>query len=106
MINACDAMPQGGELDVSVRRAAERPDQVEVVVRDTGHGMSPEAVKSAFEPYFSTKEAGLGLGLAHTHKIVTDHGGSIELASEPGRGTVAVVRLPAVTGSMREESVA
>jgi signal transduction histidine kinase len=106
MINACDAMPQGGRLTVSVRRAPERADQMEVVVRDTGHGMSPEAVKSAFEPYFSTKEAGLGIGLALTHKIVTDHGGSIELESELERGTTATVRLPVVPGPAREESVA
>jgi signal transduction histidine kinase len=91
MINACDAMPRGGRLSVSVRRAAE---DIEVVVEDNGSGMTAEAVKSAFEPYFSTKEAGLGLGLALTHKIVTDHGGNIELQSELEQGTVAIVRLP------------
>jgi signal transduction histidine kinase len=106
MINACDAMPHGGTLSVAVRRATGRPDHVDVVVRDTGHGMGPDAVKSAFEPYFSTKEAGLGIGLALTHKIVTDHGGSIELESELGRGTTATVRLPVVAGPAREESVA
>jgi len=103
MINACDAMPGGGQLTVRVRRAL--PDHVAVVVEDTGHGMGEEAVKAAFEPYFSTKEAGLGLGLALTHKIVTDHGGSIHLESEPERGTVATVRLP-VTEPKPEESVA
>jgi hypothetical protein len=103
MINACDAMPRGGELKVTVRRAAS--EHVEVEVRDTGHGMSPDDVKSAFEPYFSTKEAGLGLGLALTHKIVTDHGGTIALQSEPEQGTVATVRLP-IEERRSEESVA
>jgi signal transduction histidine kinase len=99
MINACDAMPRGGELAVSVGRAGS---DIEVVVRDTGHGMSTDAVKAAFEPYFSTKEAGLGLGLALTHKIVTDHGGRIELQSELDRGTVAAVRIPISEGPARE----
>jgi signal transduction histidine kinase len=102
MINACDAMPRGGRLSVAVRRTA---DHIEVVVEDTGHGMTAEAVKSAFEPYFSTKEAGLGLGLALTHKIVADHGGNIELQSEPEHGTVATVRLP-LSERRAQESVA
>lgn len=102
MINACDAMPRGGRLSVTVRRTT---DDIEVVVEDTGSGMTAEAVKSAFEPYFSTKEAGLGLGLALTHKIVTDHGGNIELQSEPEQGTVATVRLP-LSERRTQESVA
>jgi len=102
MINACDAMPRGGRLSVAVRRAAA---DIEVVVEDNGSGMTAEAVKSAFEPYFSTKEAGLGLGLALTHKIVTDHGGNIELQSELEQGTIAIVRLP-VSERRPQESVA
>ena len=51
-----------------------------------GTGMTPEEITSAFEPYFSTKDTGLGLGLALTHKIVSDHGGTIVLESEPGAG--------------------
>jgi signal transduction histidine kinase len=94
MINACDAMPSGGRMSVSLGRASDSPDQLEVTVTDSGHGMSPESVRTAFEPYFSTKEAGLGLGLALTHKIVTDHGGTITLASELNQGTTATLRLP------------
>jgi signal transduction histidine kinase len=56
--------------------------------------MTAEEVRGAFEPYFSTKDAGLGLGLALTRKIVADHGGAIELDSAPGRGTTARLRLP------------
>jgi len=96
MINAVDAMPGGGLLSVSVRSepAAGGRAQLAVTVRDTGRGMSEEAVQTAFEPYFSTKEAGLGLGLALTRKIVEDHGGTITLASAMGQGTTARITLP------------
>ena len=98
MINAVDAMPDGGLLTVAIRegKAEDGEPSVEVSVSDTGQGMSPEAVESAFEPYFSTKDAGLGLGLALTHKIVSDHGGSIVLESVPEGGTTARIRLPLV----------
>lgn len=91
MINAIDAMPKGGVLTVGLRR--ER-DEIATTVADTGQGMSAEEIRDAFEPYFSTKETGVGLGLALTRKIVEDHGGTVELASEPGRGTTARLRLP------------
>jgi signal transduction histidine kinase len=119
MINAVDAMPAGGLMKVTVRRivdgdegglgGAERPpaqrasagftpgrakDAIEVRVSDSGRGMTPEEIRGAFEPYYSTKDAGLGLGLALTRKIVSDHGGAIELDSAPGRGTTARIVLP------------
>ena len=95
MINAVDAMPEGGLLTVSVGRSSDEPGpSLLVTVSDTGQGMAPEAVHAAFEPYFSTKDAGLGLGLALTRKIVSDHGGAITLDSAPGQGTRAQVRLP------------
>jgi signal transduction histidine kinase len=95
MINAADSMPAGGALAVSLTRADENGiDALVVTVRDTGHGMSPEEIRTAFEPYFSTKETGVGLGLALTKKIVEDHGGSIRLESEPGKGTLARLALP------------
>jgi len=93
LINAVDAMPDGGVLSASVR-AADAGRAVVVEVADEGHGMTPEQVRTAFEPYFSTKDTGLGLGLALTRKIVEDHGGSIALESEPGRGTTARITLP------------
>jgi signal transduction histidine kinase len=95
MINAVDAMPSGGILITSVRstRLGDAA-AVEIEVRDNGQGMTPEAVRSAFEPYFSTKETGVGLGLALTHKIVLDHGGTLTLESELGRGTTARLVLP------------
>jgi signal transduction histidine kinase len=95
MINACDAMPEGGLLALSVRRVEEGGiPNLQISVVDTGHGMSDEAIRSAFEPYFSTKETGVGLGLALTQKIVADHGGLIRLESSSGRGTTALISLP------------
>jgi len=97
MINAVDAMPEGGVLGIGVRRAAAEPaDTLVVTVRDSGLGMSVEDIQSAFEPYFSTKDTGFGLGLALTKKIVSDHGGTIVLESAPGHGTTARITLPLV----------
>jgi signal transduction histidine kinase len=96
MINGVDAMPEGGVLGLSVRRAAEPAEMLVVTVRDSGQGMSPEDIQSAFEPYFSTKDTGFGLGLALTRKIVADHGGTIALESAPGLGTTARITLPLV----------
>jgi hypothetical protein len=104
LINAADAMPQGGLLSTRVGRTEhDGQPALAVTVRDTGSGMTPEAIRGAFEPYFSTKETGLGLGLALTHKIVADHGGAITLESEPGQGTVARIVLPLVAPALPVE---
>jgi signal transduction histidine kinase len=66
---------------------------VAITFEDTGAGIAPEHVSKVFEPYFTTKEVGIGLGLALTKKIVEEHGGTIGLVSEPGRGTVVRVDL-------------
>jgi len=91
LINAIDAMPKGGVVAVSVARDG---DALVTTVTDTGQGMTAEEIRSAFEPYFSTKETGVGLGLALTRKIVEDHGGTVDLESVPDRGTTARIRLP------------
>jgi signal transduction histidine kinase len=97
MINGVDAMPEGGILGLAVRRTAgEHAEMLVVTVRDNGHGMSAEDIQSAFEPYFSTKDTGFGLGLALTKKIVADHGGTVVLESAPGQGTTARITLPLV----------
>jgi signal transduction histidine kinase len=97
LINAVDAMPGGGLLSLSVRTAqGESGNLLEVSVADTGYGMSAEDIRTAFEPYFSTKDTGLGLGLSLTRKIVGDHGGTIALESAVGRGTTARIQLPLV----------
>ena len=108
MINALDAMPDGGQLSVSVSRAVDDDgrESIEVSVSDTGSGMSADDARSAFEPYFSTKDTGIGLGLALTRKIVADHGGTIDLDSSPGHGTTARIVLPASPGLARHRQAA
>ncbi|MFO0684811.1 MAG: ATP-binding protein [Sandaracinus sp.] len=106
-INACDAMADGGTLTTSVELDlldAARADAlrlppgtyVRVSVTDTGSGIDAATRASIFEPFFTTKPAGkgTGLGLAIAHGIVTQHGGAIEVESEPGRGSTFSVLLP------------
>jgi PAS domain S-box-containing protein len=92
-VNARDAMPGGGRLDIAVK-GGER--SVALEVRDTGCGMAADVVSQIFEPFFTTKKAGMGagLGLAAVYGIVTQSGGSIEVDSEVGRGTVFSICMP------------
>ncbi|HET6381648.1 MAG TPA: ATP-binding protein, partial [candidate division Zixibacteria bacterium] len=90
-LNAVDAMPAGGELTVA---AAVRDGQLVIEVADTGDGILPADLPHLFEPFFSTKPGGTGLGLAMVHRIVQDHGGEVSVDSVPGRGTRIVVRFP------------
>ena len=69
-------------------------DRLVLSIRDTGGGIPPDVLPRIFEPLFSTKGFGVGLGLSIVKGIVEQHGGTIEITSEPGRGTTAVVRLP------------
>jgi signal transduction histidine kinase len=66
---------------------------VEITFQDTGVGIPPENLPRVFEPYFTTKEVGIGLGLALTKQILEQHGARIELTSEPGKGTLARIQL-------------
>ncbi len=95
VMNAIDAMPDGGNLTLSTRKSSSGAD-VQVEVRDDGVGMPPEILKNMFEPFFTTKERGrgLGLGLAISRKIVDRHQGQIEVRSQPGRGTQFTITLP------------
>src|SRR5262249_18595629 len=88
LINAQQAMTTGGETTLlpAAEKEQER-DAVPLTVIDTGKGMSPEVMAKAFKPFFSTRPGGTGLGLATTRKIVEAHGGTIDVASEVGRGT-------------------
>jgi signal transduction histidine kinase len=90
--NAIQAMPSGGQLEVS---ATSRADTIEVRVVDSGVGMAAEDVQRAFEPYFSTKTAGSGLGLANARRNIETCGGTLTLESAPGQGTTVTMRLPA-----------
>ncbi len=90
-INAVQAMSNGGNLTITLRP---HPTNVRVEFADTGPGIPPEALGQIFEPYFSTKETGIGLGLALTKKLIEDHGGQILVNSEVGAGTVFIIILP------------
>jgi len=89
VVNAIHAMPRGGDLRVRLGGDAQR---LEFEVADTGGGIAPEHLARVFEPYFTTKEAGIGLGLPLTKRIVEEHGGDIRVVSEPGRGTRVTLR--------------
>jgi PAS domain S-box-containing protein len=107
-INARDSMPEGGNLIISTREvvldnaSTSGPEQVEpgrhvcLCVRDTGAGMDPKILEHIFEPFFSTKGQGTGLGLSMVHGIVRQHGGHITVESEPGHGTEFRIFLPVI----------
>lgn len=89
--NATDAMPQGGTLTVDAKTG---PRLLTVRVADTGTGIPRDALKKIFLPFFTTKDTGVGLGLALVHKIILSHGGRIEVESTEGKGSVFTVQLP------------
>ena len=95
VINGAEAMPEGGQLTISTRdiHHLDGSPGVEVAVSDTGEGMSPEVHQHLFEPFFSTKTGGTGLGLATVDRIITSHEGQIAVESREGEGTTFFVRL-------------
>lgn len=114
VLNACQAMPQGGVVGISAAAVPPPPQGgaggrrngeeekvawVEIRVRDQGAGIPPEVLEHIFDPFFTTKPEGSGLGLATVHRIVEEHGGSIQLESSVGTGTVVGVRLPRAEGT-------
>ena len=100
LINAQEAMPDGGEIMVRTSRNDDRATSrtggrtASVEISDTGPGLTPEELGKVLRPFHSTKTDGTGLGLSTTHRIVTEHGGSLDLHSELGRGTSFIIRLP------------
>lgn len=104
VINARDAMPQGGAIHVSVKRERRVPperirgkngmDQVAILVRDAGPGIADEVITRIFDPFFTTKVHSSGLGLSVVHGVVEEHGGWVEVSSVVGQGTCFAVFLP------------
>ncbi len=91
-LNAVQAMKDGGTLSIKAMR---ENGHAILKIGDTGAGISPEDLPHIFDPYFTTKPKGVGLGLANVHKFVEAHGGQIEARSAPGKGTVFIVQIPA-----------
>ncbi len=93
LLNAIQAMPEGGRLDLS----GAMPDDhewIQLSIRDSGVGIPPEDMDKLFDPFFSRKEGGIGLGLSIAHRIIDQHHGKIEVESTPGKGTHFTIWLP------------
>jgi nitrogen-specific signal transduction histidine kinase len=109
-INAMDAMKNGGELTVRTEigsdeewaaalnhvNGGDRHDVLRITIRDTGEGIRGEDLAHVFDPFFTTKDHGTGLGLSVVHGIIQEHGGQIEVESEPQKGTAFHILLPLV----------
>ena len=91
VLNAIDAMRQGGELAIRTKAIGDR---VEISVSDTGSGLTPEECARLFTPYYTTKQHGTGLGLAIVQSVVSDHGGKISVESAKEKGTTFRIDLP------------
>jgi PAS domain S-box-containing protein len=94
LFNARDAMPTGGRVEIETSTDQTRPGIIRLVVSDTGHGMSPEILAKLSEPFFTTKPSGSGLGLSVSYTIIREHGGTVQVQSEPGRGTTFTILFP------------
>ncbi len=99
-LNALQAMPHGGVLGIRTELSkGSDPGWVTVEIRDTGGGIPPELLHNIFNPFFTTKASGSGLGLSIVHKIVTRHYGNVEIDNRPGEGVSFFVKLPLLKGS-------
>ncbi|WP_457570484.1 hybrid sensor histidine kinase/response regulator [Desulfovulcanus sp.] len=112
VINADQAMPSGGEIQIKARNWVVNEKEnslplpsgkyVQVRIKDNGIGIRPQDISKIFDPYFTTKQTGSGLGLSITYSIIKKHGGHIEVRSELGQGTEFIFYLPAIEDSLHE----
>jgi signal transduction histidine kinase len=94
VLNALDAMSGGGQLNVRTEHTSQPPG-ARAVFSDSGEGISPDVLPHIFEPFYTSKPEGLGLGLFISQEIVRQHGGRIDVESQVGKGTIFTVWLPA-----------
>ena len=114
LINASQAMPKGGIIDVRARNVRldenevsglPEGDYIRISIEDHGHGIATADLTRIFDPYFTTRQGRLGLGLSIAYSIIHGHGGSITVDSQPGKGSTFHIYLPAATGTeTRKES--
>jgi signal transduction histidine kinase len=99
IVNAMAAMPEGGTLTVSAdlvpAQDTSGPDALEVRIKDTGCGIPADQIEKIFDPFYSCRRGGAGLGLTISRRIVEQHGGSIQVKSRLGAGTMFIIKLPA-----------
>ena len=113
VLNASQAMPEGGIVEISLRNLELKPGEnpllpgggrfVAIVIEDSGSGIPEEYRAKIFDPYFTSKEDGSGLGLATSYSIVQKHGGAIEVKSRQGKGSAFFIYLPCSEAEEREE---
>jgi signal transduction histidine kinase len=94
LLNARDAMPRGGEVRIETSPDPERVGWLRLTIVDSGDGMPPETLARIWEPFYTTKTSGTGLGLSVAHRIIREHGGAVAVQSAPGRGTTFTIVLP------------
>lgn len=112
VLNADQAMPLGGIIDISAQNVVAPGDSVPISlkngkyvlisIKDTGVGIPEEYLLSIFDPYYTTKEKGSGLGLATSYSIVKNHGGLIEVSSKIGKGTLFTIYIPTVENTLQD----
>ncbi len=98
MLNGVQAIPQGGKLQIEAYLDDSKGNVI-IRITDTGIGISKENLSTIFQPYFSTKEKGTGIGLSIAYRIISDHKGKIEVESETGKGTTFTITIPIVNQS-------
>ncbi len=91
LLNAIESMPEGGTLNISSSRQGDR---VCLTIADSGIGIPPDEVSRVFDPFYTTKQHGTGLGLTVSYRTIQEHGGDLAIESEPGSGTTVHVVLP------------
>lgn len=113
MINADQAMPQGGIIHIRVTNVyltANNPfaldvgDYIQIIVQDEGTGIQPAHLKKVFDPYFTTKQKGSGLGLAVAYSIIAKHDGQLTVESELGQGTTFTIMLPSTKNTQSSDA--
>lgn len=103
-LNAVQSMPDGsGEVRVGARLSPGDPGGLQIWIADTGQGIAEEDLPHIYEPFYSTKPEGSGLGLALVYRVMQDHGGHVDVKTHPGEGTTFTLTLPAAPDAARPE---